>query len=327
MRKRGLIILVGMAMAIWPFASIAQKPAIAVIGVINGQLTAPSTKFIDAFRKGLAETGFIEGKNLAIVYRSAEGNVDRLPVLVEELVDLRVSVLAAVGGDVAVAAAKSATTTIPIVFTTGGDPVATGFVTSINKPTGNLTGVTFMGSLLAPKQIGLLRDMVPGLMKIGLLLNPANAMTPEVAREVKEAAEKIGLEVVAEQASVPGDVEDAFTHFAAQRVGALIIGSAVFFNRNRQRLIALSNQHRIPSIFNTRDFPEGGGLMSYGADTADSYRVAGTYAGRILAGAKPQELPIQAPTKFELVINLKTAKALGLSVSPGLIAIADEVLD
>jgi putative tryptophan/tyrosine transport system substrate-binding protein len=310
-----------------PPATRAQNTALAVIGVLNGQSTGQSAKLLVAFRRGLEEAGFVEGRNLAIVYRSSEADVGRLPALAKELVALNVAVLAAIGGDNAVIAAKGATTTIPVVFTTGGDPVLTGFVASMNRPGGNLTGVTFLGSLVAPKQIGLLRDVVPNLSTIGLLLNPANPMSPRVGAEVQEAARSVGLKLVVVEANTAAEIEAAFTRFAGQQVDALIIESAVFFNRNRNRLVTLCAQHRLPAIFNNRDFPDDGGLMSYGADTADSYRQAGNYVGRILKGAKPAELPIMQPVRFELVFNLKTARALGLTVPYGILTISDEVIE
>jgi putative ABC transport system substrate-binding protein len=327
MRRRGffLLLLTG-ALAAWAPSARAQQP-VSVIGVLNGQLTAPSAGLLAALRKGLAEMGFVEGKNLAIVYRSGEGSPERLTALAAELVNLRVAVIAAVGGDTAVMAAKNATKTIPIVFTTGGDPVATGFVASINRPGGNLTGTTFLGSMVAPKQIGLLRDIVPKLETIGLLLNPANPMTPAVEMEVETAAQSVSLKVVVARANAPGEIEAAFEKFAEQKTGALVIGSAVFFNRNRDRLVALAAAHGIPAVFNNREFAIAGGLMSYGADTADSYRQAGIYVGRILKGDKPSDLPIMQPIQFQLVINLKTAKALGLNVPPGIIAISDDVIE
>jgi putative ABC transport system substrate-binding protein len=242
-------------------------------------------------------------------------------------VSLPVVVLASVGGDNAVLSAKAATASIPIVFTTGGDPVATGFVASINRPGGNLTGTTFLGSLVVPKQIGLLRDVVPNLTTIGLLLNPANPMTVSVEKEVEAAAQSVGLKVVVAEANSELEIENAFTQFVEQRIGALLIGSAVFFNRNRGRLITLSARHGLPAVFSDRGFAAAGGLMSYGADNSDSYRQAGVYVGRILKGDKPVDLPVMQPIKFELVINLKTARTLGLTIPPAIVAITDEVIE
>jgi putative ABC transport system substrate-binding protein len=327
MRRREFIILLGGATAAWPPAARAQQLGMRVIGLLNGQATAASTTFLNAFRRGLTEMGFVEGRTVAIVYRSAEGNVDRLPALATELVNLQVAAIAAVGGDNAVRAAMAATTTIPIVFTTGGDPVETGFVASINRPGRNVTGTTFLGSLVAPKQIGLLRDIVPGLTTIGLLLNPANPMTPSVEKDVQTAAQSVGLKVIVAAANSGPEIDAAFAEFAEQRIGALIIGSAVFFNRSRDRLVALSARYRIPAVFNNRDFATAGGLMSYGADTSDTYRQAGLYVGRVLKGDKPADLPVMQPILFELVINLKTAKALSLNIPPGIVAITDEVIE
>jgi putative ABC transport system substrate-binding protein len=333
MNRRDVIILLGGAAAagpavcsaIWPLAARAQQ--MPVIGLLDGQASAVSKSLLAAFRQGLAEAGFAEGRNLAIVYRSAEGDIAQLPALAAELVTHKVEVIAAVGGDKAVLSAKAATATIPIVFTTGGDPVGTGFVASINRPGGNVTGTTFWGSIVAPKQIGLLRDIVPGLATIGLLLNPANPMTASVARDVQAAADSAGLKVIVVEASSEGDIEAGFAQFVAQRIGALVIGSAVFFNRNRDRLVALAARHAIPAVFSNRDFPTAGGLMSYGSDAGDSYRQAGVYVGRILKGEKPGDLPVMQPTRFQLVINLKTAKALGLDIPPTLLALADEVIE
>jgi putative ABC transport system substrate-binding protein len=325
MRRRQFIAGLG-SVAAWPVVSRAQQATMPVIGLLNGQLSAESTNLLLAFRQGLAEAGFVEGRNLAIVYRSGEGNIERLPALAAELVNLKVAVIASVGGDRSVLSAKDATATIPIVFTTGGDPVQTGFVASINRPGGNITGATFWGSLVATKQIGLLRDIVPGLAKIGLLLNPANPMTALVAKDVHATVQAVGLKVVAIEANIAPDIDTAFAQFVEQQIGALVIGSAVFFNRNRDRLVALAARHAIPAVFNNRDFSNAGGLMSYGADTGDSYRQAGIYVGRILKGDKPSDLPVMQPTKFELVINLKTAKALGLTIPETLLATADEVI-
>jgi putative ABC transport system substrate-binding protein len=325
MRRREFITLLGGAAAAWPLAARAQQPAMPVIGLLVGQLTGAN--YLAAFRQGLAEAGFIEGRNLAIVYRSAEGDSAKLPALAAELVALPVAVIAAVGGGDSVLSAKAATASIPIVFTTASDPVETGFVTSLSRPGGNVTGTSFVGSALAPKQVGLLRDMVPGLATIGLLLTTANLMSTSVARDVQAAVLAVGLQVVVMAASTEQDIDAAFTQFAKQRVGALVIGSAAFFSRHQDRLVALATRHAIPAIFNDRNYPANGGLMSYGADIADSYRQVGVYVSRILKGDKPANLPVVQPTKFELVINLKTAKALGLTVPPNLLAIADEVIE
>ena len=327
MRRREFITFACVSAAGLPLAALAQQRPMPVIGLLNGQPTALGTSLLAAFRRGLAEMGFVESRNLAIVYRSADGNIERLREQAIELTRVPVAAIAAVGGDNAVRAAMAATKTIPIVFTTGGDPVETGFVRSFNRPGGNVTGATFLGSLVAPKQISLLRDIVPNLTTIGLLLNPANPMIALVEKDVKTAAHSVGLNVLAAEANTIPEIDTAFARFAEQRVEALIIGSAVFFNRSRNRLVALSMRCKLPAVFNNRDFPVGGGLMSYGADTSDTYRQAGIYVGRILKGDKPAELPIMQPVRFEFIINLKAANMLGLTVPPRMIAITDEVIE
>jgi putative ABC transport system substrate-binding protein len=328
-KRREFILALGGAAA-WPFAARAQQPAIPFIGLLNGQ---SSTHLLPAFRQGLSEAGFDEGRNIAIVYRSAEGEIERLPALAAELVGLRVAVIAAVGGDSSVLSAKAATATIPIVFTSGGDPVESGIVASLSRPGGNVTGATFLGSMAATKQIGLLRDMVPRLETIGLLVTPLNAPTAAaitasaITRDVQSAAQAAGIKAVIVEVNSERDLDTAFAQLVEQRVDALVVGSFVFFNRHRDRLVALTAQHRIPATFTNRDFPAAGGLMSYGADNRDAYRQAGIYVGRILKGDKPANLPVMQPTKFMLAINMKTVKALGLAVSPGLLAIADEVIE
>jgi putative tryptophan/tyrosine transport system substrate-binding protein len=328
-KRREFILALGGAAA-WPFAARAQQPAIPFIGLLNGQ---SSTHLLPAFRQGLSEAGFDEGRNIAIVYRSAEGEIERLPALAAELVGLRVAVIAAVGGDSSVLSAKAATATIPIVFTSGGDPVESGIVASLSRPGGNVTGATFLGSMAATKQIGLLRDMVPRLETIGLLVTPLNAPTAAaitasaITRDVQSAAQAAGIKAVIVEVNSERDLDTAFAQLVEQRVDALVVGSFVFFNRHRDRLVALMAQHRIPATFTNRDFPAAGGLMSYGADNRDAYRQAGIYVGRILKGDKPANLPVMQPTKFMLAINMKTVKALGLAVSPGLLAIADEVIE
>jgi ABC-type uncharacterized transport system substrate-binding protein len=309
-----------------PRAARAQQPAIPFVGLLNGQA---STSLIPAFRQGLSEAGFDEGRNVAIVYRSAESDVQRLPALVAELVRLRVAVIAAVGGDSTVRAVKAATTTIPIVFTTGGDPVEAGIVTSLSRPGGNVTGATFLSSMAAAKQIGLLRDMVPKLATIGLLVDPLGApgIASAVTKDVQNSAQAAGINAVVVEASSERDIEPAFARLIDARVDALVIAGIVFFTIYRERVVALTTQHRIPAIYSNRVFPEAGGLMSYGAENSDTYRQAGLYAGRILKGDKPGDLPVMQPTKFTFVINMKTVKALGLSVPPGLLAIADEVIE
>jgi putative ABC transport system substrate-binding protein len=321
-RRREFITAFGAA-ATWPRAALTQQPAVPFIGLLNGQ---SSTAFLPAFRRGLGETGFDEGRNVAIVYRSAEGEVERLPALAAELVRLRVAAIAAVGGDNSVRSAKAATTTIPIVFTTGGDAVEIGIVASLSRPGGNVTGATFLGTLVAAKQIGLLRDMVPKLATIGLLEDAINRER-RAATDVQTSAEAAGMKAVVVDVSSERDIDAAFARLLEQQVDALVIAGIVFFNRYRDRIVALTAQHRIPAIFGNRAFPAAGGLMSYGADANDAYRQAGVYVGRILKGDKPADLPVMQATKFELVINVRTAKSLGLTIPPGMLAIADEVIE
>jgi putative ABC transport system substrate-binding protein len=326
MNRRAFISLLGGAAA-WPLVARAQQPQVmSVIGLLNGQST---TSLIPAFRAGLSEAGFDEGRNVAIVYRSAEGEAERLPALVAELVRLRVAAIAAVGGTNSVLAAKAATATIPIVFTSGADPVEAGVVTSLSPPGGNVTGATFLGSMAAAKQIGLLRDMVPKLATIGVLVNPASgpSLAAAVTKDVQQSAQAAGIKSVVMEVNSERDFNPAFAQLIEQRVDALVIAGLIFFSRYVDRVAALTAQHKIPAIFTGRVFPDAGGLMSYGADQRDAYRHAGIYVGRILKGDKPADLPVMQPTKFTLVINMKTVKALGLTVPPGLLAIADEVIE
>jgi putative tryptophan/tyrosine transport system substrate-binding protein len=327
MRRREFITLLGGAAVAWPVTVRAQRPVMQVIGLLNGQPSAASASFLAAFRQGLAESGFVEGRNLAIVYRSSEGNVERLPALAAELVSIPVAVIAAVGGDESVLSAKSATATVPIVFTTGGDPIDIGIVPSLSRPGGNITGATFLGGMVATKEIGLLRDLVPKLATLGLLLASTNAMTPSILRDVQAAAQSVGLKLVVAEAASERDIDKAFARLVEQRVDALLIGSGIIFYRYREGLATLAARHAIPSVFSQRDFAAAGGLMSYGADTRDAYRQAGIYVARILKGDKPADLPVMQAAKFELVINVKTAKALGLTVPSALLAIADEVIE
>jgi putative ABC transport system substrate-binding protein len=326
MRRREFITLLGGAIIAWPLAARAQQQMMSVIGLLNGQAT---TSLIPAFRQGLSEAGFDEGRNVAIVYRSAEGEVERLRVLADELVRLRVGVIAAVGGTNSVLAAKAATTTIPIVFTSGVDPVEAGVIASLSRPGGNVTGATFLSSMAASKQLGLLRDMVPKLATIGVLVNPLSgpSLAAAITKDVQQSAQAAGIKSVVVEVNSERDFNPAFAQLIEQRVDALVIAGLIFFNRYMDRVVAVTGQHKIPTIYNNRVFPDAGGLMSYGADNRDTYRQAGVYVGRILKGDKPADLPVMQPTKFTLVINMTTVKALGLSVAPGLLAIADEVIE
>jgi ABC-type uncharacterized transport system substrate-binding protein len=326
MRRREFITLLGGAIIAWPLAARAQQQMMSVIGLLNGQAT---TSLIPAFRQGLSEAGFDEGRNVAIVYRSAEGEVERLRALADELVRLRVGVIAAVGGTNSVLAAKAATTTIPIVFTSGVDPVESGVIASLSRPGGNVTGATFLSSMAASKQLGLLRDMVPKLATIGVLVNPLSgpSLAAAITKDVQQSAQAAGIKSVVVEVNSERDFNPAFAQLIEQRVDALVIAGLIFFNRYMDRVVALTGQHKIPAIYSNRGFPEASGLMSYGAEQRDAYRQAGLYVGRILKGDKPADLPVMQPTKFTFVINMKTVKALGLTVPPGLLAIADEVIE
>jgi putative ABC transport system substrate-binding protein len=326
MRRREFITLLGGAIIAWPLAARAQQQMMSVIGLLNGQAT---TSLIPAFRQGLSEAGFDEGRNVAIVYRSAEGEVERLRALADELVRLRVGVIAAVGGTNSVLAAKAATTTIPIVFTSGVDPVESGVIASLSRPGGIVTGATFLSSMAASKQLGLLRDMVPKLATIGVLVNPLSgpSLAAAITKDVQQSAQAAGIKSVVVEVNSERDFNPAFAQLIEQRVDALVIAGLIFFNRYMDRVVALTGQHKIPAIYSNRGFPEAGGLMSYGAEQRDAYRQAGLYVGRILKGDKPADLPVMQPTKFTFVINMKTVKALGLTVPPGLLAIADEVIE
>ena len=272
-------------------------------------------------------SGFVEGRNLAIVHRSAESELTRLPALADELVRIPVVAIAALGGDSSTRAAKAATSTIPIVFTTAADPVERGIVASLNRPSGNITGVWFLGSLVAAKQVGLLRDVVPKLATIGLLTSPFAPSAAEITRDVEAVARTLGIKAVVVSVNDDGQFDNAFAQFAEQRTDALVISAGVFFTRHRDRLIALAARHAIPAIAPERSYAAAGGLMSYGADIGEAYRQAGVYVARILRGDKPSDLPIMQATRFPLVINMKTAKSLGLAVPSGVIAIADELIE
>jgi putative ABC transport system substrate-binding protein len=327
MKRRDFVTLLVGTATTWPVVARAQQPAAPVIGLLNAQISAVSQDRLGAFRQGLADAGLVEGRNLSIVYRSAEGDPARLPALAAELVRIPVRVIAAVGGDASVHAASAATTSIPIVFTTGSDPIEAGMVASINRPGGNVTGATSLQNYVAGKQLGLMRDMVPKLATIGFLASPLVPMIAVSTRDIQAAAQKVGLRALVINASSESDIESAFAQFAQQRADALIVSSGAFFNRYQDRLIALTRRYAIPAIFISRDYADAGGLMSYGPDTRETFRQAGLYVARILRGDRPAELPVMQPTRFEFVINLKVAKTLGLAIPPGLLAIADDVIE
>ena len=325
MKRREFITLFGGAAAAWPVIARAQQPAMPVVGFLRSVSLADAADLVKAFRQGLKETGYIEGQNVAIELRSAEGHLDRLPALVADLIHRPVAVI--VGNHNAAVAAKAATATMPIIFATGSDPVRDGIVASLNRPGGNITGVTFLVSGLGAKRLDLLRQFVPKATSIGLLVNPGNPDTEAERKDVQAAAQDIGHQLIIMDASSDGDIETAFATFVQRGVGAIIVGVGAFFYSNRKRLIALAARHALPAIYADRENARAGGLMSYGPSIEDAYRQTGIYAGQVLKGAKPADLPVMQSTKFEFVINLKTAKSLGLTFHPQLLATADEVIE
>jgi putative ABC transport system substrate-binding protein len=325
MQRRDFIALVGGATLAWPLAARAQQPPIPFIGLLVAT-NVPNYQF-RSIQKGLNEGGFIEGRNVAIMYRSADGQFDLLPSLANDLVTGKVSVILAVGGPVPARAAKAASSTIPIVFAYGGDPVHDNLVASLNRPGGNVTGVTFIGTTLTTKKLELLREILPGMTDIGLLVNPAGTLAEVQIRDVKEAIEGAVLRLHVANVSSESEIDAAFAALSQSKLGALVIGTDPIFATYRGQIIALAARYEIPAIYNIREYCEVGGLMSYGASLTDTWRHAAIYVSRILKGEKPADLPVLQPTKFELVINLKTAKALRLTVPAGLLARADEVIE
>ncbi len=327
MQRRAFITLLGRATAAWPLTALAQSSAMPVVGFIRDGSGDASARFAAAFRKGLNETGYVEGQNVTVEYHWMEGQYDRLPALVADLVRRQVAVIAA-PGNVPTLAAKAATATIPIVFGVGGDPVQYGLVASLARPGGNATGVNFFVHEVAAKRLRLLHDLVPKAVRIAVLLNPENAAVAETTlRDVQEAAPSIGLQIQVLNASTIGEIDAAFATLAREHPDALFVAGDAFFVSQRAQLAALTARHQIPAAYSVRELVAAGGLMSYGSDLADMFHQVGVYTGSILKGAKPAELPVLQSTKFDFVINLKTARALGIEVPSGLLLIADEVIE
>jgi putative tryptophan/tyrosine transport system substrate-binding protein len=326
MRRREFITLLGGAAAVWPIAASAQQRAMPVIGFLGAASSAPSAHQVAAFGQGLDEAGYVEGRNVTIEYRWAEGQYDRLPAMAADLVHRQVAAIVAVAIPAAIAA-KAATATIPIVFNVTGDPVSLGLVAGLARPDSNATGVNNFIAELGAKQLGLLRELLPTAARIGLLVNPTNANVEGVTKDVMAAAARLGVQIDVVQASDSREIEAAFATLVGNKTNALLIGSDAFFISRRVQLATLTTRHAIPAVQNLRGFAEVGGLMSYGTSQTEAFRQLGVYTGRILKGAKPADLPVVQSTKFEFVINLPTARALGLEVPPTLLARADEVIE
>jgi len=324
MRRRDLIILLAGAMGGWPSAVRAQQKAMPVIGFLGSTSPDPYAPFVAAFRQGLSEAGYVEGQNVVLEYRWAEARYDRLPALAADLVGRKVEVIAALGGTPSALAAKSATSTIPIVFSVG-DPVERGLVASLARPGGNLTGVSSLD--LTPKRLELLSELVPRANLIALLVNPSNATAKRVVQDAEEAARTKGVQLRILKASTESEINTAFATLVELHAGALILPSDPYLNSRREQVVALAARHAVPAIYDWREYPAAGGLISYGMSLPAAYRLVGVYAGKILKGAKPADLPVQQPTTFELVVNLNTARALGLTVPQLLLATADEVIE
>jgi putative ABC transport system substrate-binding protein len=326
-KRRAFITLLGAAAVTWPLAARAEQHTTPVVGFLSSRSADDSVRVVAAFREGLAEIGYIDGRNVTIEFRWAQGRFDRLPAVAAELVNRPVAVLAAVGGFQTPRAAQAATKAIPIVFGIGEDPVKEGLVPNLNRPGSNVTGATFFTALLGAKRLGLLHDLVPKAEIVGLLVNQNTSQGQGQIGDVQQAARDLGLRLVVLNGGSDEDLEATSTNLAQQRVTALMVGADPLFDTRRDRLIALVAEHRLPAIYHFRDYALAGGLMSYGASITELYRQVGVYVGRILKGEKPANLPVLLPTKFEFVINLKTARALGIDIPANLLTLADEVVE
>jgi putative ABC transport system substrate-binding protein len=327
MRRREFFAFVGCTAAWWPLAARAEQPSMPVIGFLNSASPQPFANYVSGFRVGLKQTGYIDGQNVTIEFRLAEGHYDRLPEMAADLVRYKVAVLVSTGGAPSVTAAKAATATIPIVFTIGSDPVLLGFVTSLSRPGGNITGVNLFATQMESKRLGLLRALLPGVQLITVLLNPNEPNYAFQLSDVQEAAAAIGQQIHILLASDESEIDAAFATAVQLRAGAMVVSSDPFFNSQRDKIVALAARYSIPAIYEWREYALAGGLMSYGTNISDGYRQAGVYAGTILKGEKPADLPVVQSARFELVINLKTGKALGIEVPPNLSAQADEIIE
>jgi putative tryptophan/tyrosine transport system substrate-binding protein len=326
LKRREFIALLGGAAA-WPLAARAQQPAMPVIGILASVSPGPYAPFIGAIKEGLQQIGYVEGRNVAIEYRWAEGQYNRLPQQAAELVDRGVAVIILVGGGPTTAAAKTATATIPIVFISGDDPVKSGAVGALNRPGGNVTGVSLLTVAIEAKRLQLLHELVPNVAVVAALINQHNPQADVQVQELQGAARTLGLQVEVFKASSPSEIDTAFTNMVQQRAGAVVVAGDAFFNSRKEQFVVLAARHALPTISTFREFAAAGGLMSYGTSLADGYRQTGVYAGRILKGEKPAEIPVQQAVKVELVINLQTAKTLGISIPLPLLGRADEVIE